>query len=274
MLGPRDRVATYAVGDVQGCLEPLTRLMRAIDFAPARDRVWLLGDLVNRGPDSLGVLRWALAGGGAVNAVLGNHDLHLLAVAAGVRHQRPNDTLAPVLAAPDRHQLLDWLAARPLAVREGGHLLVHAGLLPAWSPEAALARAAELHQGLTGDRQGTLRQIYEGQVSSLWRDDLAGAVRLATIAAALTMLRACERDGAMRLDFHGPLEAMPAGCRAWFDMPGLRGRDVTVVFGHWAALGLRHGPGYLGLDSGCAYGRELTALRLDDGQLFGVPARV
>ncbi len=266
-------VATYAIGDLQGCYEPLTRLLAAIDFSPARDRLWLVGDLCNRGPDSLAVLRWAQELGDACTVVLGNHDLHLLAVAAGVRQLKSSDTLGPVLAAPDRDALLAWLAQRPLAVLERGHLLVHAGLLPAWSPAMAVAHARELEGVLRGpDRAAGLRLLYAARAEPTWRDDLAGAVRLATIAAALTRLRACDQSGAMALDFSGTLDALPAGLVPWFEVPG-RDTSATVIFGHWAALGARRSDTYIALDSGCVWGRELTAVRLEDRRLFSVPAK-
>ena len=263
-------MATWVIGDVQGCMEPLERLLLAVDFNPRRDRVCLLGDLVNRGPDSLAVLRWGQGMGDRLVALLGNHDLHLLARAAGVTTAGARDTLDEVLAAPDAASLLAWLRHRPLLVREQGLLLVHAGLLPAWSQGEALARAAEVEAALRGPGyKAFLGRLHDrsanfGAVSVPDRD------RVLRQAALLTRLRVCAADGSATLTFTGQTQDCPAGTRPWFQWP--TARLGTVVFGHWAALGAARGANWVALDSGCVWGRALTALRLEDGATVSVPA--
>jgi bis(5'-nucleosyl)-tetraphosphatase (symmetrical) len=264
-------VPHYAIGDIQGCMESLRALLARIDYDPARDRLWLTGDLVNRGPRSLAVLRWARDQGDAVVAVLGNHDLHLLARASGVAARRPRDTLEDVLAAPDRDELVDWLRARPLLCRRERLVLVHGGLLPAWTVEEAEGLAREVEEELRGPRWIALLAGWRGAPAA-WRADLAPAQRRAVALTAMATLRAVTADGAMRRDFNGPPDEMPAGCVAWFDHPARRSRDARVVCGHWAALGLLLRDDLAALDTGCVWGKRLTALRLDDGALFQQPA--
>jgi bis(5'-nucleosyl)-tetraphosphatase (symmetrical) len=265
-------VATYAVGDIQGCYEPFRRLLDRIAFEPTRDRLWLVGDLVNRGPRSLDVLRWAREHDDCVTCVLGNHDLHLLARASGHRGGKKGDTLDEILAAPRRDELLDWLRGRPLLHREDTTVLVHAGLLPAWTVDHAQALAHELEAALQGpDHRRTLGAIYS-RGSTGWRDDLAPPARWRTLAAVFTRLRTIGPDGRASYDFAGPPDEAPAGARPWFVMPGRRSADHTVVFGHWAALGLHLAPGVVGLDSGCVWGGALSAVRLPDLAVFQEPA--
>ncbi len=261
----------YAIGDVQGCMESLRALLERIDHDPARDRLWMTGDLVNRGPRSLEVLRWARAQGDSLVTVLGNHDLHLLARAAGVAPRRPRDTLDAVLAAPDRDELVEWLRRRPLLVREGDLVLVHAGLLPAWSVSDAESIARDLEGELAGPRWVALLADWRGAPAA-WRRDLSPTARRALALTALATIRAVNGEGALRRDFNGAPDDMPAGCVAWFDHPARRSRDARVVFGHWAALGLLLRDDVAALDSGCVWGRQLTALRLDDGAVFQQPA--
>jgi bis(5'-nucleosyl)-tetraphosphatase (symmetrical) len=247
------------MGDIQGCFRTLRRLLRRIAFDPAKDRLWNTGDLVNRGPGSLEVLRWARDLGDRLMTVLGNHDLHLLARAAGLVRAKPRDTLDEVLAAPDRDELLAWLRARPLLHAEEGRVLVHAGLLPAWTVAEAetLARSVEERLRAAGGLELARPQSREPERSTLW---------------VLTRLRFCTADGSPGPDFTGPPDAAPPGCRPWFDFPGRRSAEATVLFGHWAALGFYRAPGILGLDSGCVWGGELTAVRLEDGEVFQEPA--
>lgn len=264
-------MATWAIGDVQGCWEPLERLLVAIDFTPGRDRIVLLGDLVNRGPDSLAVLRWAQAMSGSVQAVLGNHDLHLLARAAGVQSAGARDSLDGVLAAADRDVLLRWLRYRPLLLEESGMLLVHAGLLPEWTVADALAKAQAVERVLRGpDHRAFLARLHSRE-----RPEVASAAaqleRVLRWATLLTRLRACSAEGQIARAYTGPITHCPAGTRPWFQWPTDRAR--TVVFGHWAALGACRGPNWIALDSGCVWGRSLTALRLTDGATVSVPAQ-
>lgn len=263
-------MATYAIGDVQGCMTELEALIGACGFDPARDRLWFVGDLVNRGPDSLQVLRFVRGLAESAIAVLGNHDLHLLCVAEGFARPREDDTLEAVLQAPDREVLLAWLRARPLLHVEGDAVLVHAGLLPQWTVDQARALAAEVESALRGPGyREFLRHLY-GSKPSAWRDSLDGADRLRVIVNAMTRLRFCTEAGVMEFAAKGGRDAAPAGYRAWFDAPGRRQRASTVVCGHWSALGLHMQPGLLALDSGCVWGGALSAVRLEDRRLFQV----
>jgi bis(5'-nucleosyl)-tetraphosphatase (symmetrical) len=263
--------ATYAIGDIQGCFEPLGRLLERIRFGP-HDRAWLVGDLVNRGPRSLDVLRWAKGLGQRATVVLGNHDLRLLACAVGARRPRKRDTFQGVLRAADAEELIDWLSHRPLLHREGKRVMVHAGLHPAWTLDEATALAEELARALRKKPGATLHTLESVQPSPEWKESLRGDERLATIAAVLTRARTCTVDGRMCFDYDGPPHRAPANCRPWFAIPWRRTREAAIVFGHWAALGFHRSPGVLALDSGCARGQALTAVRLDDGQVFQEPA--
>lgn len=261
----------YAIGDIQGCMESLRALLARIDYRAGRDRLWMTGDLVNRGPRSLDVLRWARDQGDDVVTVLGNHDLHLLARAAGVADPRARDTLDDVLNAPDREDLIDWLRRRPLVVREGERLLVHGGLLPDWSADDAERLAREIEDELRGPRWAALLGEWRG-APGLWRAELGARRRRALALSAMATLRAVTREGAMRRDFNGPPAEMPPGCMPWFDHPDRRSRDTRIVFGHWAALGLLLRDDVAALDTGCVWGGKLTALRLDDGAVVQQPA--
>ena len=264
--------STYAIGDIQGCFDPLERLLERVRFG-AHDRVWLVGDLVNRGPRSLEVLRWAMGLGKRVTVVLGNHDLSLLACAVGARPLRKRDTFGSVLDAADAGEIVDWLTSRPFLHREGQRVMVHAGLHPAWTPDDAEALAAELARALRRRTIETLHALESTEPARVWRASLRGDERLATIAAVLTRVRTCTADGRMCFGFDGPPHRAPRGCRPWFSIPGRRSRNAVVVFGHWAALGFHREPGVLALDSGCFRGQALTAVRLDDGQVFQEPAK-
>ncbi len=259
-------MATYAIGDVQGCWDNLRALLERI--APtAGDRLWLTGDLVNRGPRSLEVLRWAKGQGDRLVAVLGNHDLHLISCARGVRKPRKGDTFRDVLDAPDRDELVDWLARRPLVHREGDWLMVHAGLLPPWSAADAERLAREVEAaGLSDALLGSWRKA-----PRRWRQELDQADRHALALSAFATVRCVDDDGGMDRDFDGHPDEAPAGVLPWFDHPARRSRGVRVVFGHWAALGLCIRPDLAGLDSGCVWGGALTAMRLEDGETFQVP---
>ena len=259
-------MAIWAVGDVQGCGAELDRLLEVIDFSPARDRLWFVGDLVNRGPRSLEVLRAVERLGDAAVVVLGNHDLHLLALARGGAHLRPADhELRPVLEAPDRERLLDWLQARAVLHHDAalGRTMVHAGLPPQWDLPLARRCAAELEAELRGEHSGRLFAAMYGNQPDLWRDDLEGDDRLRFITNALTRLRVCDRTGRLLLKLKGRLADMPDGAVPWFRVPGRRWAGARIVCGHWSALGYLDEGGVLGLDTGCVWGGTLTAQRLD-----------
>jgi bis(5'-nucleosyl)-tetraphosphatase (symmetrical) len=235
-----------------------------------RDRLWFVGDLVNRGPDSVACLRYVKSLGDAAVTVLGNHDLHLLCVAAGLERARARDTLDAVLGAPDREELLAWLRHRPLLHVEGGFALVHAGLLPEWTVARARELAAEVEAVLRSrDYRDLLSRMY-GDQPSRWSEALAGVDRLRVVINAMTRLRVCDADGAMALGFKGEPGDKHASLTPWFDIAGRRSRDHAIVCGHWSALGVMVRPDLMSLDSGCVWGRSLTAVRLDDRRLFSV----
>lgn len=266
-------MATYAVGDVQGCHRELVALVEKIRFDPARDRLWLVGDLVNRGPASLETLRFVRSLGDAVVAVLGNHDLYLLKIAfAGAAARKRHDTLQQVLEAPDAERLIDWLRTRPLMHVEAGHALVHAGLLPEWTVAQARALAREVETVLAGDRCELFMQHLWGNSPKSWREDLVGWERLRVIVNAMTRMRFCTLDGAMEFDAKGPPAGAPPNHLPWFAHPRRASADTTVVCGHWSALGLKIEPNLLALDSGCVWGDKLTAVRLEDRRVFQVQA--
>lgn len=259
-------MAIFAVGDLQGCLDPLLRLLDKVAFDPAQDRLWLVGDLVNRGPQSLECLREVRRLGDAAITVLGNHDLHLLATAAGVRPQRPKDTLSPILQSHDAEELLDWLARRPLLHHDAriGWTLVHAGIPPEWTLETAREEAAAVHLTLYDPvtRIPLLRQMYADEPDS-WSPQLKGVERLRYAINALTRMRFLTRDGRLEFMEKRPPEAVGSSLRPWFEAPKRKMRGHKIVFGHWSALGLRNGPDWLSLDSGCVWGRKLTMVRLE-----------
>jgi bis(5'-nucleosyl)-tetraphosphatase (symmetrical) len=263
-------MTTYAIGDVQGCYEPLQRLIEHIHFDPTHDRLWFVGDLVNRGPDSLNVLRYIKKLQDRAVVVLGNHDLFLLAVAEGIVTGRPEDTLQEILTAPDRDELLAWVRQQRLLYRENPFVLVHAGLLPQWSIDETEKLAREVEAGLQGPSyQDILRVLYPSKHLQ-WSSDLTGPTRLATIIKVLTRLRACSPDGLMESSFSGPPERIPDGYLPWFKVEHRQHQDATIVCGHWAALGLHCEKQLLAIDSGCVWGRQLTAVRLEDRQVFQV----
>jgi bis(5'-nucleosyl)-tetraphosphatase (symmetrical) len=259
-------MATYAVGDVQGCRDELETLLERLRFDPARDRLWFVGDLVNRGPRSLDVLRLVHELGDAAVVVLGNHDLHLLAIARGAAQLRPADrTLLPILEAPDREPLLDWLQSRPLLHHDAalGVTMVHAGLPPQWDIPVARRCASEVEAALRGDHSGRLFAAMYGNDPDLWDEDLAGPDRLRFITNALTHLRVCDKAGRLLLKHKGPPARMPASAIPWFQVPGRRSAGARIVCGHWSALGYHDADGVLALDTGCVWGGTLTARRLD-----------
>lgn len=259
-------MSLYLIGDVQGCDEALGRLLDTVGFSPSRDRLVVLGDLVNRGPDSLAAMRRLMKLEASAQCLLGNHDLHLLAVSQGVRKPHRKDTLDGILQAPDREALLDWLRARPLALMEHGWLLVHAGLLPAWSDTEALTLAHEVETVLQSPQwAGFLHEMY-GNQPTRWHETLTGSDRLRVIVNAFTRLRFCSADGEMEFATKSAASRPPAGFMPWHEVPGRRSAHVPVAFGHWSTLGRLRTRTLLALDTGCVWGGCLTAARLgDDG---------
>ncbi|MBS3910643.1 MAG: symmetrical bis(5'-nucleosyl)-tetraphosphatase [Hydrogenophaga sp.] len=257
-------MALYMIGDVQGCDEALGRLLETVDFSPSRDTLYLLGDLVNRGPQSLDVLHRLMALESSVHCLLGNHDLHLLAVAHGVRKPHRSDTVADILAAPDRRVLLDWLRHRPMALYAHGWLMVHAGVLPQWDRNQTLALAGELESVLRSpDWTEFLHGMY-GNQPDLWSDSLRGDERLRVIVNTLTRLRFCSAQGVMEFDAKDGADNAPHGFMPWFDVPGRRTAGVPVAFGHWSTVGAVQREDVLPLDTGCVWGGCLTAARMGD----------
>jgi bis(5'-nucleosyl)-tetraphosphatase (symmetrical) len=255
-------MALYLIGDLQGCDAPLQRLLAKIDFSPSRDTLYFLGDLVNRGPDSLAVLRRLQGYGTAARCLLGNHDLHLLAVSQGVRRPGRKDTLGPLLAAPDREALLGWLRLQDMAMYAHGCLMVHAGVLPSWSVEKTMALAGEVQAVLRSDDWvAFLHQMY-GNTPVRWSDALTGTDRLRMVVNALTRLRFCTADDTMEFESTAGLEAAPPGFMPWFEVPGRQTAKDTVAFGHWSTVGWLGRSDVLSMDTGCVWGGCLSALRL------------
>lgn len=259
-------MALYLIGDVQGCDDALGRLLATIAFSPSRDTLVLLGDLVNRGPDSAAVLRRVQGLGSAAQSLLGNHDLHLLGIASGARKPGRRDTLGGILDAPDRGAMLDWLRHQSMALHRniGGEdlLMVHAGVLPGWSLAQTLVLASEVEAVLRGSGFGDfLREMY-GDEPARWQDDLVGTARLRVIVNALTRLRFCTPDGTMDFDAKDSASAAPPGFLPWFDIPGRRTGDVTIAFGHWSTLGWISRPDLIATDTGCVWGGCLSAARI------------
>jgi len=261
-------VSRHAIGDIQGCCGELRALLTQIGFSADRDRVWFVGDLVNRGPESLEVLRFVRALGDNAVVVLGNHDLHLLAVACGCQPARRSDTLDEILRAPDRDALLEWLATRSLAHFEAGDLLVHAGVVPQWTAETTLGLAREVESALRNDPRNLFDHMY-GDEPDHWSEDLAGADRLRFAINVLTRMRVCTAEGRINLRLKGKPPASGSQWMPWFEVQSRHTRDVRVVFGHWSALGLVMRDNVIGLDSGCVWGGTLTAFDLDRSRSAG-----
>lgn len=271
-------MATYALGDLQGCYDSVLALLEHIGFDAGHDRLWLTGDLVNRGPRSLEVLRLIHGLAERAVTVLGNHDLHLLAIAAGARKLDPADpSLAPVLAAPDRNVLLGWLRRRPLIHHDAvlGYTLLHAGLPPQWDLRRALSCAAEVERMLQQDDPAAFLATMYGDTPDQWRDDLAGWERVRFITNCLTRMRYCDGTGRLALHEKGPIGSQPSGLLPWFEVPARASRSERIIFGHWSTL--RLSPAAMRacqvypLDTGCCWGERLTAMRLEDQRFFSVP---
>lgn len=256
-------MSTWVIGDLQGAFEPLTRLVAKLDFDPARDRLIFAGDLVNRGPDSAEILRWCLSQGEAVTGVLGNHDVHLLACDRDERQVRKKDTITDVLAAPDRAALIGWLADRPLWIDAQDHVIVHAAIHPAWTFEEARAIARETSEALRGpDRDAIFASWRTG--TGRWEPSGDPVQRATSALAILTRMRCVTTDQTQDFSWSGPLKGCPEELEPWFRSRGFDAGDPTVCFGHWARLGYHSEPGFVGLDSGSVYGRQLTAYCLED----------
>jgi bis(5'-nucleosyl)-tetraphosphatase (symmetrical) len=255
-------VTRYAIGDVQGCDQELRALLKKLGFRADRDQLWCVGDLVNRGPGSLAVLRLVRALGDNAVVVLGNHDLHLLAVAYGAQRRRKSDTLDEILSAPDREALLEWLLTRPLAHAQGKDLMVHAGLVPQWSVALTLRLAAEVGRALRREPRALFEHMY-GDEPDRWDESLTGYERLRFTINVLTRLRVCSADGRIDVAIKGEPPPPPSPLRPWFELPERRSREARVIFGHWSALGLVQRPNVVGLDTGCVWGGALTAYDLD-----------
>jgi bis(5'-nucleosyl)-tetraphosphatase (symmetrical) len=263
-------MTTYAIGDCQGCHAKLALLLKRIRSAAADPSLLFVGDLVNRGPQSLATLREIRALGDCAQSVLGNHDLHLLAAAHGIRKPHRSDTLDDILAAPDRDELLDWLRNRPLAWYGKGHLMVHAGVMPQWTLERTLELAGEVETVLRGPHWVEfLRQMY-GNTPSKWDDGLQGADRLRCIVNTLTRMRFCMADGSMDFSSSESAAGAPPGYMPWFEVPQRKTEEVTIIFGHWSTLGLTMRPNLLGIDTGCVWGGKLTAVCLEDRSVIQV----
>ncbi|HEX4300213.1 MAG TPA: symmetrical bis(5'-nucleosyl)-tetraphosphatase [Gammaproteobacteria bacterium] len=258
-------MATFAIGDVQGCYDDLMRLLERIHFDEQDDQLWFAGDLVNRGPDSLGVLRFVRGLGERAVSVLGNHDLHLLAVAAGTAELRDSDTLDAILDAEDRDEHLDWLRHRPVLHHDAGlgYTLVHAGLPPQWDLHQAQACAHELEEVLCGSAHAEFFRRMYGDEPRRWRADLKGVDRLRFIVNCFTRLRYCSAAGDLELRHKGAPGTQPAACLPWFEVPGRASAGLHVLFGHWSTLGEVRRHNVYPLDTGCVWGGRLTALRLD-----------
>jgi len=269
-------MATYAVGDLQGCLQPLQCLLAEVEFDPATDRLWLVGDLINRGPESLACLRFIHNMRDAIHCVLGNHDLHLLAIARGHRRPSRSDTLDEILSAPDADELLHWLRQQPLIHSDTalGYTMVHAGIAPQWTLEQACLHADEISQVLRGPQCDEFLADMYGNQPANWRDDLSGTERWRSITNYFTRMRFCSADGELDFDNKGSADVIttgiePAHFAPWFVHPERKTRDDPIIFGHWAALeGKADSEHVFALDTGCVWGGAMTMMRLEDRQLF------
>jgi bis(5'-nucleosyl)-tetraphosphatase (symmetrical) len=260
-------MAVYAIGDLQGCYDDLRRLLDELGFEPGRDRLWFVGDLVNRGPQSLQCLRFVHELAGAAVTVLGNHDLSLLATAEGFREPSDKDTFEPILNAPDRGELLSWLRRQPLFHLDAhlNYAMVHAGLAPQWTIETAEALSGEVQTALAGEGYRELLAVMYGDEPAAWHEALAGTDRLRFIINAMTRMRYCTTDGHLNFSAKGRPGEQPDGLMPWYEAPGRQSRGTPIVFGHWSTLGCMRQDNVYSLDTGCVWGGRLTAMRLDTG---------
>lgn len=255
-------MADYAIGDIQGCYHSFQALLKSIAFQPKTDSLWLVGDLINRGSGSLEVLRWCYQHQQNIQTVLGNHDLHAIAVAHGIRKPHRSDTLQDIFDAPDGEVLLTWLRHQPLMVANETYAMVHAGLLPQWTVSDALAFAKEVEVALQSKSYVDFLMHMYGNTPSAWHENLTGYDRLRVITNALTRLRVCTAEGVLDFNFKGELDDVPEGLVPWFDLPNRRSKGQSIIFGHWSALGLYQREDVYALDTGCLWGGKLTAMCL------------
>lgn len=263
-------MATYAIGDIQGCYFAFQALLKKLDFDALRDELWLVGDLINRGNGSLEVLRWCFAHQENIRVVLGNHDLHAIVVAHEIRKAHRSDTLQSILDAPDGKKMLDWLRVQPLMISDRGFLMVHAGLLPQWSVADALNYAKEVETALKEDGYIEFLKCMYGNQPNVWEDSLSGYDRLRMITNVFTRMRICSAVGELEFEFKGELKNIPAGYYPWFDFSERKSAEKEIIFGHWSALGLYQKKGVHGLDTGCLWGGQLTALCLETKEITQV----
>ena len=266
------KMAHYAIGDIQGCFDELTALLHKIDFNHGSDTLWLVGDIVNRGPKSLEALQFCIRHESSVRIVLGNHDLHLLAVGYGHGTTKRSDTITPILNHPDSKKMLDWLRAQPLMVGGEKHVMVHAGILPQWSIAKAETLAREAEAELRGPKYEKFFAKMYGNKPTLWQDGLEGYDRLRMIVNVFTRMRALNYSGALDYDYKSTLKKMPLYLRPWFKAPNRQNLDRTIVFGHWSSLGFMDTDNILSLDTGALWGGELTAVNLADHSITQVPS--
>jgi bis(5'-nucleosyl)-tetraphosphatase (symmetrical) len=267
---PTESNLPFAIGDLQGCCSELQLLLEAIRYKEHNRPIWFAGDLVNRGPKSLQTLRVLISLGKRASVVLGNHDLHLLAMAAGIRKPKANDTAVEILAAPDRDQIIDWLRKQPLAIYRDNHLMVHAGLYPWWNVQQLLNLTKEVEAELASDHWATFLTKLYGNAPTRWQDELQGAERTRFIINACTRMRFVDTLGNLELDTKESALQLPAGYAAWFSHPNIRSLETTVIFGHWSTQGLLLNKNVIGLDTGCVWGGKLTAIDLSNRQLTQV----
>lgn len=266
-------MATYAIGDIQGCYHAFQALLQRIQFDSNSDQLWLVGDLINRGNGSLEVLRWCYQHRDNIQTVLGNHDLHAIVVAHGIRKSNRSDTLQPILDAPDADVLLTWLRHQPLMVSNDDYAMVHAGLLPQWDVNQALAYAKEVETALQSDTYGDFLLNMYGNTPNAWQDDLTGYDRLRVITNVMTRMRVCTADGALDFSFKGGLVDVPKGFTPWFDLPNRASKNQAIIVGHWSALGLHQSNNVYALDTGCLWGGHLTAMCLETKQVTQVASK-
>ena len=263
-------MATYAIGDIQGCYHAFKALLSRLEFNPKKDKLWLVGDLINRGSGSLEVLRWCYQHQASLKIVLGNHDLHALAVAYGLKPAHKGDTLQTIINAPDQLELLTWLRYQPLLLAENNYVMVHAGLLPQWTLTQALSLASEVEQTLQAEGYLDFLTNMYGNMPNAWNDDLTGMDRLRVITNAMTRMRVCTARGEMEFAFKGELQDVPQGYIAWFDVPARQSSQAVIICGHWSALGLRQRESIVALDTGCLWGGQLTAFCLETKKITQV----
>ena len=261
-------MARYAIGDLQGCFKSFQGLLKLISFNPQTDELWLVGDLVNRGPDSLACLRWIKNHQNSVKMVLGNHDLYLLGRYLNGGKDKSGDTIEEILIAPDCADLCNWLITQPVLQKQDGFLMVHGGLLPEWTEDQTTSYATAITKLLQSDAAALVLEKYRTMRHWKWHDNLSEFDRNMLALQIMTTIRVCHTDGTLKPKFKGPPVDLPEQCKPWFELAHQRSSSTRVIFGHWSALGLRQSAGIVGLDSGCVWGRSLTAWNLDSGDIF------